>query len=119
MLPPPPLPFPSKPIIGFSASTPIFTFLQQKYNWTEIVHGAVLDLIVMGYYENSTEISIDPLKDLLFGNSNNRMVLPTLRRIDKGPHFVHPLESKVTGGSMRQTLLSMGTSYKVHFILVP
>lgn len=114
MLPPPPLLITSKPIIGFSAATPIFTFLQQKYNWEGIVHGAVLDLIVWGYYENSTEISIEPLKELLFGNSDNQIVLPTLTRVDRGQHFDVPMEAKVTGGSMRQIVLSMGTPYKVN-----
>lgn len=103
----------SKPIIGFSAATPIFTYLQQNHNWTGIVHGALLDLIVAGYYENSTEISIDPLKDLLFGNINNEIVLPVLTRIDNGSHFSVPMEAKVTGGSIRQIVLSMGTPYKV------
>lgn len=118
MLPPPPLPSSSKPIIGFSAATPIFTFLQQNYSWTGIVHGALLDLVVMGYYENSTEISIEPLKSLLFGNTKNQIVLPTLIRIDQGPHFSLPLEANVTGGSMRQTTLSMGTPYKVTLLFV-
>lgn len=113
MLPPAALLNNSKPIIGFSATTPIFTYLQQKYNWTGVVHGAVLDLIVWGYYENSTEISVEPLQDLLFGNDDNRIILPALTRIDKGRHFAVPLEAKVTGGSMRQTILSMGTPYKV------
>ncbi|KAG4071707.1 hypothetical protein HA402_011861 [Bradysia odoriphaga] len=114
MLPPPPLLIAPKPIIGFSAATPIFTFLQQKYNWTGIVHGAVLDLIVWGYYENSTEITIEPLKDLLFGNADNKITLPVLRRIDNGAHFDVPLVANVTGGSIRQTVLSMGTSYKLN-----
>lgn len=117
MLPSPPLLISSKPIIGFSASTPIFTFLQQTYNWTGIVHGALLDLIVGGYYENSTEISIEPLRDLLFGNAKNQIILPTLTRVDRGHHFVVPLEAKVTGGSVRQTVLSMGTPYKVTLFL--
>lgn len=116
-LPPPHLLNTTKPIIGFSASTPIFTFLQQQYNWTGIVHGAVLDLIVMGYYENSTETTIEPLKDLLFGNANNQIVLPELRRVDKGAHFDVPLEANVTGGSIRQTVLSMGTPYKVKCLM--
>lgn len=74
----------------------------------------MLDLSFWGYYENSTEITIEPLKELLFGNVNNQTTLPKLRRVDRGPHFVVPLEAKINGGSMRQTFHAnsiMGNDY--------
>ncbi|OXA65050.1 probable murein peptide carboxypeptidase [Folsomia candida] len=108
----PPAPLPSKPIIGFSAVTPIFAYLQQKYDWPTI-HGAVLDLIVQNYYENSTEISVDPLIDLMYGNITNTTV-PFLTRIDNGTVLDEPLISTVVGGSFRQIALTIGTPYKLN-----
>jgi len=76
------------------------------------MHGAVLDLIVTGYYENSTSITIDPLRELIFGEVRNTTV-PELTRIDNRGGLERPIVSTVVGGSMRQTAMSIGTEYRV------
>lgn len=99
---------------GFSAVTPIFAYLQQKYDWPTI-HGAVIDLIVQGYYENSTDISIEPLKELIFGTVSN-ITVPLLTRVDNRGPLTQPIVSTVVGGSFRQIALSVGTPWKVKFV---
>lgn len=100
----------AKLFIGYSDITVLHIYLQKKYNW-QTVHGAMLEAIVNGSYDQSSETVVS-LVGLIF-NRLTSICYPTLQRFDEGEPLGNPLNAPIVGGNLTLVEASIGTSWEI------
>lgn len=99
-----------KLLIGYSDITVLHIYFQNKYNWQSI-HGAMLEAIVNGSYDQSSETVVS-LVSLIF-HSVSSICYPSLTRLDAGEPLSDPISAPLIGGNLTLVEASIGTLWEI------
>lgn len=96
-----------KLLIGFSDTTVLHLFLQQKWNW-QTLHGPGARQVAL---ETIDDNSIQEIKNIIFGNQ--KIIKFKLSPLNKAAKKNISIDSIITGGTLSLIQTSLGTSWQI------